>query len=294
MNNSYQTKSLKAFSLIELSIVVLIVGIIVAGVTQSTSLVRKMRLSTAKSLTASSDIASIPNLTTWLETTKDESLIDSEEDDGDTISVWYDINPQQTLKNNAQQLSATSNLHPTYISNCIKNLPCLNFNGSTTYMNTTQDFGTVNALSLFAVVTINAHGTTDSNDSSILSTSTWTTGKDFEFRIKYTKIVDYQLPNGTDVLSSATTSLSQTYLVELIDNGTTGIAYLNKSAGSSYSTGARKSLGILDIGSFNGTGTRSRYLNGYIGEIIIFDRALRTDERQSVENYIYKKWGIGS
>lgn len=134
MNNSYQTKSLKAFSLIELSIVVLIVGIIVAGVTQSTSLVRKMRLSTAKSLTASSDIASIPNLTTWLETTKDESLIDSEEDDGDTISVWYDINPQQTLKNNAQQLSATSNLHPTYISNCIKNLPCLNFNGSTTYI----------------------------------------------------------------------------------------------------------------------------------------------------------------
>ena len=32
--------------------------------------------------------------------------------------------------------------------------------------------------------------------------------------------------------------------------------------------------------------------NGDIGEIIIFSRALKTEERQAVERYLGKKWGI--
>lgn len=47
-------KKNSAFSLIELSIVILIVGIIIAGVTQSSSLIRKMRLSSARQLTSTS------------------------------------------------------------------------------------------------------------------------------------------------------------------------------------------------------------------------------------------------
>ncbi|MFM2200490.1 MAG: hypothetical protein RL769_545, partial [Pseudomonadota bacterium] len=39
----------QAFSLIELSIVILIIGILVAGVTQSSRLVNQIRLSTAQS-----------------------------------------------------------------------------------------------------------------------------------------------------------------------------------------------------------------------------------------------------
>lgn len=44
-------KNKKAFSLIELSIVILIIGIIVAGVTQGLRLINAFRLSSAKSLT---------------------------------------------------------------------------------------------------------------------------------------------------------------------------------------------------------------------------------------------------
>ena len=42
------SKPSKAFSLIELSIVVLIIGILIAGVTQGSRLVRQSRLSTAQ------------------------------------------------------------------------------------------------------------------------------------------------------------------------------------------------------------------------------------------------------
>jgi prepilin-type N-terminal cleavage/methylation domain-containing protein len=55
----------KAFSLIELSIVVLIIGILVAGITQSSRLVSMMKIQSARSLTINSPVASIKGLTIW-------------------------------------------------------------------------------------------------------------------------------------------------------------------------------------------------------------------------------------
>ena len=91
----------KAFSLIELSIVILIIGILVAGVTQSSRLIREFRVSTAESLTQSSPVASIKGLTFWLETSLDASFLPNEAEDGMVITQWNDINPQTTTKSNA-------------------------------------------------------------------------------------------------------------------------------------------------------------------------------------------------
>jgi len=67
-------KNLKAFSLIELSIVILIIGILVAGVTQSSRLISQMRLTSLRNITRSSVVPTIQNLTLWLETTMLESF----------------------------------------------------------------------------------------------------------------------------------------------------------------------------------------------------------------------------
>ncbi len=82
MNNSSnlnfkKTQLKKAFSLIELSVVVLIIGILIAGITQSSRLVRAMKLNTARSLTRSSDVASIRNLTAWFDATAEGVLSSS-------------------------------------------------------------------------------------------------------------------------------------------------------------------------------------------------------------------------
>ena len=63
----------KAFSLIELSIVILIIGILVAGVTQSSRLVSQFRLLSARNITQSSPVHSIKDLLIWLETTSTKS-----------------------------------------------------------------------------------------------------------------------------------------------------------------------------------------------------------------------------
>ncbi len=87
-----------AFSLIELSVVILIIGILIAGVTQGSRLIKQFKLSSASSLTRSSSISSIPNLTLWLETTLDGSVTSvtngTSPSNNDAISNWNDLNPQ--------------------------------------------------------------------------------------------------------------------------------------------------------------------------------------------------------
>ena len=82
-----------AFSLIELSVVILIVGILVIGITKGKSIYNVARLFSAKSLTQKSPVISIDKLVMWLETTSDKSFITSEiTATTPTISTWNDLN----------------------------------------------------------------------------------------------------------------------------------------------------------------------------------------------------------
>jgi prepilin-type N-terminal cleavage/methylation domain-containing protein len=121
----------KAFSLIELSIVILIIGILVAGVTQSSRLMKQFKLSSAQSITRSSDINSILDLVFWAETTLDNSLTNSsgsfQMEDGNAISQWSDINFRSNPKINLVQ--ANTNNQPIYKSSGINGLPSISFDG---------------------------------------------------------------------------------------------------------------------------------------------------------------------
>ena len=106
-----------AFSLIELSIVILIVGILIAGVTSASRLVNKMSLTSIQNQTRSSPVASIKDLVVWYETSLDESFIDSERSEGSKISSWNDINPQSSYKIPSFQTN------DTYTNRFIKKTP---------------------------------------------------------------------------------------------------------------------------------------------------------------------------
>lgn len=140
-------KKISAFSLIELSIVILIIGILVAGVTQSSRLVAQFRLSSAKSMTRSSPVNSIKDLVFWFESTSDNSIDDSQEEEGVAVTNWYDINSQSSQKSNA-----TSATGPTYKANCINGLPCLKFNGTSQYLEILQNNGALSQVTGFFVI----------------------------------------------------------------------------------------------------------------------------------------------
>lgn len=74
-----------AFSLIELSIVILIIGILIVGVAQSGSLVGKFRLSSARNLTQNSSVASIPGMIFWVDSVSEKSFDDADQDNTDPV-----------------------------------------------------------------------------------------------------------------------------------------------------------------------------------------------------------------
>ncbi len=120
----------KTFSLIELSIVILIIGLLVAGIVKGQDLYNKMKISSVASLTNNSIVAAISNLNAWYETTSTESFYQDNLFDGQDLSIWRDINPTRSSKLNLGKNNfGTGNL-PDYTKNCINGLPCVDFNGT--------------------------------------------------------------------------------------------------------------------------------------------------------------------
>ncbi len=293
----------KAFSLIELSVVILIIGILVAGVTQGSRLVNRMRLSAARAITSSSPVNSIRDIVGWWETTLEQSFngTEPEEDsDGDTggITTWYDINPQSTVKNNATSPATTNN--PGYTaSGSINNLPTLNFNGSDHYLHFDGTSLANSNYSIF-VVEQRTSGTGDyrymiasSNGSGITnqllqvgyrnsSTITWGQfANDFNV-----SVASYNVPIArihSLVFGSALPTAKSYYL-----NG--AVQTLNNTYGSAV---ASQGLTSYTNATFGLYGTdQNVYYQGNIGEIIIFNRALKNEERDAIEDYLGRKWGI--
>jgi hypothetical protein len=76
--------------------VILVIGILVAGVTESRGLITKFRLSSARSLTSSSPVNSMKDLILWLDATSASSVNDSL-GDGDLVDKWSNIYLQEYL-----------------------------------------------------------------------------------------------------------------------------------------------------------------------------------------------------
>lgn len=147
----------QAFSLIEMSIVLLIIGIIIAGITQGSRLVGAFKLSTARNLTQDSPVTSIKNLALWLETTSEKSFPDTETENGSAVDAWYDINPD--VSNKVTVTAATST--PQYILNCMNALPCLRFDGVANFMNYDGSFLANSDYTIFVVEQRNRGGTSN-------------------------------------------------------------------------------------------------------------------------------------
>ncbi len=292
---NYQNKTfrLKAFSLIEVSIVVLIIGILVVGITQSSRLIGITRLSSAKQFTQSSPVSSIRGLIGWYEATSEKSFAVEEPDDKYKVQMWKDINPQEVLKNNL--IAPDQESSPVFKSDCINSLPCLEFNG-TKFLNNTVNFGTANQLSIFAVFRLNTLG---AGMQSIIASKGVRNAENlsFTYSIDQTPIekIYYSTPkpDAINAFGAGKLTVKRDYLTYLIDDGYSVNQYVSDHFSSSTltSTGA-KNISLFTVGAWDdGTYTQELF-NGIIAELIIFNRALKIEERKEVEKYLTKKWKI--
>jgi len=290
----------KAFSLIELSIVILISGILVAGVTQSSRLVKQIRLASIKSMTLSSPVSSIKDLAVWLESTMDTSFIDSEETNGSSVTTWFDINPQSASKSNATSPSASEN--PIYLENGINGLPALSSDGTNDVMlinNITDSF--VNGFTWIGVLKWTGAGArgyfglkSDYGSGNNLVTIFLDDCNGANNCFRVTSRTDGSLASYTG-FNTPTFNKYDPHIISVVrrtnslmnyDNG----AQIGPTVNDASVAGIYRTTSPWAI--FKYTNSNPLYFQGVAGEYILIGRVIADDERKDIEKYLAKKWGI--
>ena len=303
----------KAFSLIELSIVILIIGILVAGVTQSSRLISRMKVMSARSLTLSSPVSSIKDIYSWHETVMEASFDEAEASDSSRITNWYDINPQVS-SGKIMVTQSDVNLKPIYLSNRINGLPVINFDGSDRIQSqiAVPAIASMGSATIFSV--FNAQDV--SNQRFLLFQLQTNCANNIEIGLSAGafNIGNFGIHSGCGYATATSASFmatNQNYVMTMIMASTplasgqagniqvfrNGVQQTTFANGGGYNTGLggsyAKANSMLNFGGRFSSGfvDDCRFI-GNVGEIIIFSRALNTEERQAVEKYLGKKWGI--
>lgn len=288
----------KAFSLLEASIALVVIGIIIFGITQSSRLIRKVKISSAQSFTASSEAAAIHDMSLWLETTIEKNISSAARSgnaqDQDKIKSWNDYNTQaiQADKINATQSSNAA--QPTYIEDGIGGLPAVSFDGVDDYL-AVRNF-CANSFTIFVVLKTDKIGGADSASAPVLWSGAFGASNDVApLMINQT---NPSMKNGgnyflTTTNKSVVTDSAHVIMVSRnLNSGAReiwvdGVNSANDSGGSAgvlLNAGSDILIGsnLVDNLSFKGA----------IGEIMAFERNLEIAERQTVEKYLSKKWKV--
>lgn len=291
----------KAFSLIELSIVILIIGVIIAGVTQSSRLISAFRLSSARNMTQSAPINSMSDLAFWLDATSEKSFDLADQDDGRQVDNWYDLNPQSTTKINFTQ--STSGYQPLYKTSGINNLPSLLFDGTDDSMvlaasKILSDFTASDQITIF---TVQKHTVaTEANSFFLYKSSNNQIRVSSHFPQSVSTFMFDFSTCCTNAVGRITPSYSSSYtnrvniIMWRIKSGVATVRMNGVQIVNTALTGTFSDADLASAANFyiSGIDSGGYFLNGYLGEMIMFRRGLKSDEITDVERYLGKKWGV--
>lgn len=280
---------------------ILVIGVLIAGVIEGRNLIQKFSLNSARALTKSSPVGGIKDLLFWYETSLEESFIDSQETDGARITTWYDINPQSTSHIDAVAYNGTT----TFEENIFGNIPGV-------YLNNYSSLSHSNASLVGSNFTIFV---VEQKQFSLISTGfnsviggDSVNGTNTSLRIAYTtstgdtinaglghsasnNIISYtnaELTRRVPIMHSFT--LSQTVGTKYWFNGgispdASGTSSVNKNPLRLTANNTAR------IGNYWNNINHYAY-NGYIAEYIVFTRDLKDEERQAIEKYLSQKYKI--
>jgi prepilin-type N-terminal cleavage/methylation domain-containing protein len=292
----------QAFSLVELSIVVIILGILLAGISNYSNFVNKTSLISAQKITKSSGVLKIENIALWLDTTalnsfKPDNLTAtnflSDISDKQTIGWWQDVNLQKVYPARLNLLADNLTNRPKYYVSAINNLPALYFDGND-FLRTenlpTNILADQNEISIFVVQNVKSSNLATFT----INSSTQTTenaGERIMLNAYYNNIFyfDFGNFNSSDRITKNYTSesyLAKPQLISAIKNGNSSSFFINGKLEVTQATTSQINTNLsryLEIGTS---------FNGYIGEILIFNRAVKVREKALIEKYLLNKWKI--
>jgi hypothetical protein len=282
-----KSSHLTAFSLIEMSLVLLLISVVLAGLVKGRSLIGKSRLAAAQTITKQSPVNGMSELIAWFETSLDASFIPSERKDGSLISAWHDITPDASPRNDALQPNSGS--QPRYYNDVFNDgIPGVRFDGADDAM----FFGALplinNSYTIFVV-----EQRESAKDSSFFIGGS---NADINSNLQ----IGYR-DSGTLMFSHYINDLF--VAVPLYQNFMPRVHsfYFNVDAGKKYwlnggeNPDEEQPSQVSPLESFEDPAigrSQINYYAGSIAEIIIFARPLQSRERELVENYLSKKYNI--
>lgn len=302
-----------AFSLIELSIVIIVIGILITGIVQGKILIQKQRLQSARSLTISSPVAGIKGISFWFETSLESSFKTTEVVNEGPLTTWKDINPQKNIGKYFFVKSAT--VGAVYIENgLINSLPAVEFRvrdkgGQVAYdstfslstyensINNTIIKTPYDAFTIFLVLKklpssgINGYIFNNGGFNSSSITYALSSGKpSISMRNTGTISLGGVPSYKTDINATKIVSISYAGLtngdINYYENGK---LELSDNFVSTYPRdGNVFYLGSRDPAIFN----NGRNWDGQMSEVIYYDHALKNKDRKSIEGYLSKKYNI--
>jgi competence protein ComGC len=278
-------KNIKSgFTILELSIIIIVISIIVAGVIKGVSLVRTSKITNARALTTESKINEIDGIIAWYETTLKDSFVASEMVDGSFVSTWYDISSQENIAQRKNTLSRMFSSGVSFRQDAIASLPSLEFSGNANFSLDNLASGNQKYYSIFTV---------------LMPKSQLLSGVDMRFIDSYIgqDVNKIGISNiGVEIVSANTSSVAASfeplkpYLIGVYLSDISAKVFVNNVDAISTFSG-------LSVNGFKGLTIGSNSMSqegfvGYISEIIIFNRILNEKERIILMSYLAKKYKI--
>ncbi len=283
-----------AFTLVEISVVVLIIGILLAGISQVFEMISETSLKSARSLSKSSRITRTDDLVFWLDATSDKAF-DKEKDDNSTVSIWKDTNPKSTSP--ISSTSSSASLYPSYSLSAINSLPAVKFKKtsstvgncitipSESFVNNSEDF---TLYLTYSPTTLDDGIIIEKNNASATS---------FPFSLELSSgFYKFSVKNSTSTISvigSRQAKINTPNLIRLSRTKGSQIEISINGVSSTQSDTLASSTfnnAELSIGCRNGATSPANFINGNIGETTFFNRNLSVKEKTEIEEYLYKKW----
>ena len=222
----------------------------------------------------------IDGCTLWLDAADKTSLALS----GSTVVGWRD--------KSTNAYTGASSGSPTLTTD--NGLPAISFNGSTQYF----DFGNVNNFGTSQMHIFSVARFSNTSDGTIIAKSLYGPGAARYSLLRYGSNLESFNNDTTAAIADSNTS---TRIITFSWNRTTLYLYVNGNQSASTSNVDSNNLSNTNnllVGAYNngsgGVPPQGIYFTGYIMEIVMYQTAITTSQRQQIESYLAKKWGLQS
>lgn len=194
-----------------------------------------------------------------------------------------------------RDMTAAGSARPTFKTGIINGLPVFRFDGTANVLaNTAQlsSYVTNSAYTLYAICSVTAYLSDIGYNSNESIISEWVTGGYWGLGLKATG-TNVAMCNYDGTLDVANLSLATATWVILEGRHESGTVYLNKNGAGEVSVVSGNTAGMTHAVRI-GRGASTKYFNGDIAEIVVYNAAASSGDRASLRAYFGTKYNIST